>query len=142
MLMDSQSSGKSYNFNSISIEHLDGEQGYRLQYDVKITEDNMEQKIVSSITNYHIPLEFQQMTFPANNTAELMRQFILQCYFEFQQITFLANNTEELTRQFILYFERKEIDVIRAIERARLEREILNMFVGNNRNNRIEVAQV
>ncbi len=117
MLMDSQSSGKSYNFNSISIEHLDGEQGYRLQYDVKITEDNMEQKIVSSITNYHIPLEFQQMTFPANNTEELMRQFIL-------------------------YFERRENDLLRAIERAILEREILNMFVGNNRNNRIEAAQV
>ncbi len=139
MLMNSQSSGKSYNFNSISIKHLDGEQGYRLQYDVKITGDNMEQTIVSSITHYYIPLEFQQTTFPANNTAELMRQFILQNYLEFQQITFLANNTEELTRQFILYFERKEIDVLRAIERARLEREILNMFVGNNR---IETAQV
>ncbi len=96
--MESQSSGKMYKFNDISIDHLDGKKGFCLQYDIKRTNGNWKQVLISTIVNLNIPLEFQEIEFPANNTEELMAQFIL-------------------------YFENKEQEKVRGIRREKREME-------------------
>ncbi len=111
--MESQTSNKTYHINDISIDYLLGEKGYCLRYHIKRTNGILEELLVGIIGNLNIPLEFQGIKFPMNNTEELMKQFIL----------FFEKREQEQERKRAIKRERER----ERIERQRIERQRIEM---------------